>query len=143
MHRTIRTGFTMGLGTVFHRTTCKVVALDRTSEAFTAGNADSIHQITGCENISRNLVANFIIRGFGETQLTHVFHRRYAGFVEEALHGFVYLFFFLRFLSSKGVMLFAQIAIVEALCRSAEADGCKSPKAPDNRSTELNSSINL
>lgn len=56
---------------------------------------------------------------------------------------FVYLFFFLRFLSSKGVMLFAQIAIVEALCRSAEADGCKSPKAPDSRSIELNSSINL
>ena len=56
---------------------------------------------------------------------------------------FGYLLFFLSFLSSKGVMLFAQIAIVEALCRSAEADGCKSPKAPDSRSAELNSRINL
>ena len=41
MHRTVGARFTVALGTVFHRTTSEVVAFNRTSEALTAGNADS------------------------------------------------------------------------------------------------------
>ena len=83
MHRTVGARFTVALGTVFHRTTCEVVAFDRTSEPFATGNADSVNQITGCENVSRNLVADFIFRSFSKTEFPYEFDRSDTSLVEE------------------------------------------------------------
>ncbi len=41
------------------------------------------------------------------------------------------------------VMLFVQIAIVEALCRNADADGERIPISPDASRAELNTNIKL
>lgn len=46
------------------------------------------------------------------------------------------------FFSSMGVMLLAQIAMVEALCRNAEVVGAIMPNKPRSSSDELNPMIN-
>ena len=94
MHGTHGAGFTMRFGTVFHRTTSEIVALNSACKAFAAGYAACIDQFTSCENFSSDFLTDCIFRRSRQTQFSDKLNRRYASFVKMAFHRFGGMFFF-------------------------------------------------
>jgi len=94
MHRTHGTRFTMGFGTVLHRTTSEIVALNSACKAFTAGNTGCINQFSSSKNVSSDLLADCIFRRSRQPQFFDKFNRSYAGFVKMAFHWSGHMFFF-------------------------------------------------
>ena len=59
MHRSHRTRFTMGFGTVFHRAATEIVALHRACKAFAAADAAYVYQISGSKYVGFDYVTRF------------------------------------------------------------------------------------